>query len=139
MAKLNNDPNLKKDVVGIISIPANNAGPNKALRDCLSNPECNEVQPQSFMTHFLHDTANDAVLNRIQEAGLTNKPTDKVKIIFVPVYLKGEDGIFDIKYYDFLTAFDLTVFASYYEPWGYTPLESIAFGIPTITTSLGGF
>lgn len=139
LAKLNNDPNLKKDVVGIISIPANNAGPNKALRDCLSNPECNEVQPQSFMTHFLHDTANDAVLNRIQEAGLTNKPTDKVKIIFVPVYLKGEDGIFDIKYYDFLTAFDLTVFASYYEPWGYTPLESIAFGIPTITTSLGGF
>ena len=34
---------------------------------------------------------------------------------------------------------DVTVFASYYEPWGYTPQESVAFSVPTITTTLAGF
>ncbi|MDP2422999.1 MAG: alpha-glucan family phosphorylase, partial [Bacteroidales bacterium] len=53
--------------------------------------------------------------------------------------LDGNDGIFDMTYYDFLPAFDLTVFPSYYEPWGYTPLESLAFRVPSITTSLSGF
>ncbi|MDR2627969.1 MAG: glycosyltransferase, partial [Dysgonamonadaceae bacterium] len=64
---------------------------------------------------------------------------EKVKIIFVPSYLTGSDGIFNLPYYDLLTGMDLTVYPSYYEPWGYTPLESIAFSIPTITTGLSGF
>lgn len=62
-----------------------------------------------------------------------------VKIIFVPHYLNGQDGIFNMSYYDLLIGMDLTIFPSYYEPWGYTPLESIAFHVPTITTSLSGF
>ena len=64
---------------------------------------------------------------------------DKLKIIFVPCYLDGRDGIFNKPYYDLLIGMDATVYPSYYEPWGYTPLESIAFGIPTITTDLAGF
>ena len=63
----------------------------------------------------------------------------KAKVIFVPCYLDGGDGIVNIGYYDLLPALDLTVFASYYEPWGYTPLESVAFGVPTITTDKAGF
>jgi glycosyltransferase involved in cell wall biosynthesis len=62
-----------------------------------------------------------------------------VKLIFVPSYLNGNDGIFNLPYYDLLTGLDLTVFPSYYEPWGYTPLERIAFHVPTITTNLAGF
>ena len=57
----------------------------------------------------------------------------------MPSYLDGNDGIVDINYYDLLPAFDLTVFPSYYEPWGYTPLESTAFGVPTVTTDKAGF
>jgi glycosyltransferase involved in cell wall biosynthesis len=57
----------------------------------------------------------------------------------VPSYLNGNDGIFNLSYYDLLIGLDLSVFPSYYEPWGYTPHESIAFSIPTITTSLSGF
>jgi glycosyltransferase involved in cell wall biosynthesis len=57
----------------------------------------------------------------------------------VPCYLNGNDGIFNTTYYDLLIGMDATVFPSYYEPWGYTPLESVAFGVPTITTSLSGF
>jgi len=63
----------------------------------------------------------------------------KTKIIFIPSYLNGNDGIFNVPYYDLLIGLDLTIFPSYYEPWGYTPLESIAFGIPTITTNRAGF
>ena len=69
----------------------------------------------------------------------TNQQSQKVKIIFVPSYLNGSDGIFNKTYYDLLIGMDLSVFPSYYEPWGYTPLESVAFSVPTITTDLSGF
>ena len=63
----------------------------------------------------------------------------KVSAIFVPYYLDGHDPLFGMTYYDLLIGMDITVFPSYYEPWGYTPLESCAFHVPTITTSLAGF
>lgn len=68
-----------------------------------------------------------------------NQKEYRTKIVFVPSYLNGNDGIFNVPYYDLLIGLDLTVFPSYYEPWGYTPLESIAFGVPTVTTGLAGF
>ncbi len=63
----------------------------------------------------------------------------KVSAVFVPYYLDGHDPLFGMTYYDLLIGMDVTVFPSYYEPWGYTPLESCAFHVPTITTSLAGF
>lgn len=71
--------------------------------------------------------------------GLQNRLEDKVKVIFVPCYLDGKDGIFNIGYYDLLVGMDLCIYPSYYEPWGYTPLESVAFHVPCITTDLAGF
>ena len=62
-----------------------------------------------------------------------------VKVIFVPCYLNGQDGILNESYYDLLIGMDITIYPSYYEPWGYTPLESIAFKVPTVTTDLAGF
>ena len=62
-----------------------------------------------------------------------------VHVVFVPTYLNGNDGVLNLPYYDLLIGLDLTVFPSYYEPWGYTPLESMAFHVPTITTSLSGY
>lgn len=62
-----------------------------------------------------------------------------MKVIFVPTYLNKADGIFGKDYYELLVGMDMTVFPSYYEPWGYTPLESVAFSVPTITTTLAGF
>ena len=64
---------------------------------------------------------------------------DKVNIIFVPCYLDGKDGLFNLNYYDLLIGNDIGIYPSYYEPWGYTPLESIAFHVPTVTTDLAGF
>ena len=71
--------------------------------------------------------------------GMSNAATDKVKIIFLPCYLDGNDGILNFSYYDVILGNDLTIYPSYYEPWGYTPLESIAFHVPTVTTDLAGF
>ena len=75
----------------------------------------------------------------MNQLGIRNHHADKVKVIFVPCYLDGKDGIFNKDYYDILLGEDLSVYASYYEPWGYTPLESVAFKVPTITTDLAGF
>ncbi|MDD3702170.1 MAG: alpha-glucan family phosphorylase [Bacteroidales bacterium] len=139
LAQLNNDKNLKKDILAVIAVPANSSGPNLKLQQCLSDDECQAAYPDNIASHHLHDADHDPVLVRLKEKGLINGKGNRIKMMYVPVYLNGNDGIFDLKYYDFLAGFDLTVFPSYYEPWGYTPLESIAFGIPTITTDLAGF
>ena len=68
-----------------------------------------------------------------------NFSVGNVHVIFVPTYLNGNDGVLNLPYYDLLIGLDLTIFPSYYEPWGYTPLESMAFHVPTITTSLSGY
>lgn len=91
------------------------------------------------ITHRINNPESDAVYNRILQLGFTNAAGSNVEVIYVPSYLNGDDGIFNKTYYDLLIGFDATVFPSYYEPWGYTPLESVAFGVPTVTTSLSGF
>ena len=92
-----------------------------------------------IITHTLHNMPEDVILRHLHELHFRNEPQDRVKIIFVPSYLKGNDGILDKTYYQLLAGFDASVFPSYYEPWGYTPLESVAFGVPTVTTDLSGF
>ncbi|MFO8016315.1 MAG: glycosyltransferase [Candidatus Woesearchaeota archaeon] len=92
-----------------------------------------------MVTHNLPDEGNDAIMRTLEETGLDNKEDDKVKVIHYPVYLTGVDGLIDLPYYDAITGCHLGVFPSYYEPWGYTPLESAALGVPSLTTDLGGF
>ena len=139
LAKLNHDERLKRDIVAVIAVPGNIAGPSKDLQHRL-NKEVEIVGHTDFpCTHYIHDYQYDAVLNALRDNGLQNNEGDRVKVMFVPAYLNGNDGIFNIRYNDFLYGFDLSVFPSYYEPWGYTPLESIAHGIPTITMDVSGF
>jgi len=95
-------------------------------------------QTGAFKTHFLNNEDSDAIACRLRDIGV-NRDEDNVTFMYVPCYLDGNDGVIDIAYYDLMPALDATVFASYYEPWGYTPLESIAFGIPTISTDKSGF
>ena len=139
MAKINDEPNNGKCIIAFITVPANYIGPRTELLERIENPDFNNPISQEYLTHNLHDSEYDPILKRIREKKLNNSPTDKVKIIFVPCYFNSFDGIFNLPYYDLLIGFDLSAFPSYYEPWGYTPLESIAFHIPTITTSLAGF
>ena len=139
--RLNHDTNLKKDVIAFINVPAGLPVPRKDLLDRFNNGNGNGTEPLEvpFITHWLDYMSDDKVLNMINYLGMRNNKEDKVKIIFVPCYLDGNDGIFDLSYYDLLLGYDLSVYPSYYEPWGYTPLESVAFHIPTVTTDLTGF
>ena len=139
LRRLNEDKNLPRTVVAVIAVPANIAGPSKDLQHRLDGTNAIMGHTDFPATHHIFEYENDAILNTLRNSGLQNDANDKVKVMFVPAYLNGNDGIFNITYSEFLSAFDFSVFPSYYEPWGYTPLESVALGIPTLTSDVSGF
>ncbi|MEE1542729.1 MAG: glycogen/starch synthase [Paludibacteraceae bacterium] len=136
---LSQNSQVKREVVAFILVPAWISGPRKDLQEKLENPKAKYQLLNNNVTHDLCNFNEDNVLNALRFFQLENGKKDKVKVVFVPSYLDGADGIFNMSYYDILAGLDITVFASYYEPWGYTPLESAAFGVPTVTTDLSGF
>jgi phosphorylase/glycogen(starch) synthase len=138
LGKLANNPNLENKIVAFILVPSQEYGPLKELVDNLANNTTNPIE-NPLTTHNLNPNSYDPIIDRCYKLGLINRPEQKVKVIFAPVYLNGRDGIFNVQYYDLLCGFHLTAFPSYYEPWGYTPMESLAVGVPTITTNLAGF
>ncbi len=139
LGQLNRQEVLAHPIVACIAVPAYHAGPSLNLKERMAKADFSQPVTQDYCTHYLHNYDQDAMIRRIKANNLNNAPSDKVKVVIVPCYLDGKDGIINLNYYDFLIGFDMSVFPSYYEPWGYTPLESIAFHIPTITTSLSGF
>lgn len=122
-----------------ILVPAWPKAPRADLKEALDSETTSSALPEPVITHSLNNPDQDAILNRIRQLGFNSGSSDKVQVVYVPCYLTGNDGILDMTYYDMLAGLDLTAFPSYYEPWGYTPLESVAFGVPTVTTSLSGF
>ena len=140
MNRVRTSGRLQREVVAFIMVPAWVRDARADLKEVIDkNIRTTSPMQMPFVTHWLNLMEQDKVLNYISDSGFTNSAADKLKIIFVPCYLDGRDGIFNKPYYDLLIGMDATVYPSYYEPWGYTPLESIAFGIPTITTDLAGF
>ncbi len=131
---------LQRETIAFIMVPAWVREVRSDLKKAIeSDYPVKDMMQCPYITHWLNQMKEDNVLNYIGYAGFKNAVEDKLKIIFVPCYLDGNDGILNKPYYDVLIGMDVTVYPSYYEPWGYTPLESIAFGIPTITTNLAGF
>lgn len=138
--KLRHDEELQRDVVAFIEVPGWVVRPRTDLQERLAtNKTYDTALFLPLVTHELHNMDADCVLNMARHLGIANAPTDKVKLIFIPCYLNGDDGIVNMSYYDVVLGNDLCVYPSYYEPWGYTPLESIAFKVPCITTDLAGF
>lgn len=140
MNRLNHDENMQRKVVAFIEVPGWVANPRSDLQErLLSGKKYETALEQPLLTHRLHNEDTDSVLGMAQYLGLNNEKENRVKLIFVPCYLDGADGIVNKSYYDIILGNDLCVYPSYYEPWGYTPLESIAFKVPCITTDLAGF
>lgn len=125
-------------ILALVLVPAWSSGPRQDLVDAMSS-SIYEHLSNRHLTHWLNNYDSDSINQRILQLGFHNDRLSNVNVVYVPCYLNGDDGIFNMNYYDLLVGMDATVFPSYYEPWGYTPLESIAFSIPTITTSLSGF
>lgn len=133
---------LSSDLILYFFIPAWVAEPRADLAYLLSDPNpASSTTPLEYpyLTHWLHNLREDTLAGRLGELLERGATAQRIYPIFVPTYLDGHDGILDLPYYDLLSALDLTLFPSYYEPWGYTPLESIAYGVPTVTTDLSGF
>ena len=131
LGAINKSKDLQRDILAYITIPADHRGPTNVFRG--------KEKRSNYLTHKLNHFEHDAILNELKNQGIGNDMNDKVHVIFVPAYLNGNDGVINLNYYDFLIGHDLSVFPSYYEPWGYTPLESVAFKVPTLTTDKAGF
>lgn len=131
---------INREVVAFIMVPGWVQEPRADVRSRYeSNASFTNGCSDPVFTHAVHNYFEDAILNRIHQLGFQNRPDDKVKVVYIPCYLNGDDGLLNRSYYSMLAGLDLTIYPSYYEPWGYTPMESCAFGVPTITTSLSGF
>ena len=154
MNRLLRDKDLKKKVVAFIEVPGWVGEPRKDLQERLASPvpskgegDCSSPSGAEWgaplevpqVTHWLHNMSHDNVLGMLKYYDMHNRHDDNVKVIFLPCYLDGKDGIVNMTYYDIVLGNDLCIYPSYYEPWGYTPLEAVAFKVPCITTDLAGF
>lgn len=140
MNRLKRDNNLKRPILAFIEVPGWVKEPRQDLVERLnSGAQYDSPLEKPEITHWLNNMNNDSVLSMLKSLNIHNAKEDNVKIVFLPCYLTGADGIINLKYYDIILGNDLCVYPSYYEPWGYTPLESIAFKVPSITTDLAGF
>ncbi len=140
MNRLLRDRDLKTDVVAFIEVPGWVGEPRKDLVERLKSDKQYDTPlevPQ--ITHWLHEMSHDNVLSMLKYYDMHNRKEDRVKVIFLPCYLDGNDGVLNMTYYDIVLGNDICIYPSYYEPWGYTPLEAIAFKVPCITTDLAGF
>lgn len=140
MNRLQRDNRLNKTILAFIDVPGWVGEPREDLKERLESGQKYDT-PLSvpMITHWLHNMSQDNVLGMLKYLDMQNRKDDKVKLIFLPCYLNGTDGIFNMKYYDLVLGNDLCIYPSYYEPWGYTPLEAIAFKVPCITSDLAGF
>ena len=134
---------INNDVVAFIEVPAwvNCKRDDLAERlEKMANGEKFDTPLDTpVITHWLNEQQNDRVLGMMNWLGMHNQKGEKVKLVFIPCYLTGDDGIVNLSYFDVILGNDLCIYPSYYEPWGYTPLEAIAFKVPCITTDLAGF
>ena len=140
MNRLLRDKDLKKKVLAFIEVPGWVGEPRQDLIERLASGKQFDTPlevPQ--VTHWLHEMSHDNVLGMMKFYDMHNRKDENVKVIFLPCYLDGRDGVLNMTYYDIVLGNDLCIYPSYYEPWGYTPLEAIAFKVPCITTDLAGF
>ncbi len=140
MNRLRHDSRLARGVAAFIMVPAWAGDARADLREKLARGSRDGAPcADPRVTHNLFRPEEDRILRQMDWLDMRNGADDRVRVVFVPRYLDGHDGIFDLHYYDLLIGMDLCVFPSYYEPWGYTPTESVAFHVPCVTTDLAGF
>lgn len=140
MNRLKRDSRLGKKILAFIEVPGWVGEPRQDLIDRVNSKQKFDTPLHvPMITHWLHNMTHDNVLDMMKYLDMNNSSEDNVKLVFLPCYLNGNDGIFNMKYYDLVLGNNLCIYPSYYEPWGYTPLEAIAFKVPCITSDLAGF
>jgi glycogen phosphorylase/synthase len=126
-----------------LMVPAGHSGIASGVLERLRTPsgelEASRAGPLGISTHHLFDPQNDPVQQGCRRLGLDNALGSRVKVLQIPIYLHRGDGLLNMSYEACLRAMDLSCFPSFYEPWGYTPEESLAVGVPTVTSDHAGF
>ena len=107
------------------------------LRRTLQSWKGDKLPP--VVTHNLVDSGKDQILDFVRQTNLINFPDDRVKIVYHPDFISATNPLFGIDYAEFVRGCHLGIFPSFYEPWGYTPLECMASGVPSVTSNLSGF
>jgi glycogen(starch) synthase len=97
-----------------------------------------EVLPP-IVTHILVDDVHDPLLEQLRRLELFNHADDPVKVVYHPEFITPVSPLWGIEYEQFVRGCHLGLFPSAYEPWGYTPLECMALGTPTVSSDLAGF
>ena len=124
----------------------------EALKEHLTEKRIQEIKKQMIVFrskeghtpplcafNLKYDASNDSTIKGFKANGLLNRDEDRVKVIFYPAYLSNADRLLSLNYNAFLIGSSLGVFPSFYEPWGYTPVECAANGCLSITTDYAGF
>jgi len=129
---------IARELVAFVLVPSQIYGPRgitnskahmtNCLKDC-----CN------VLSHDIHNCNTNPIVNSCHYKQLINKKNDKVRLIYIPAFVNGNDGVFNVKLYSFLKSMDINIFPSYYDSWGYTPMESLSLGMTTVITNLSGF
>ena len=143
LAKLNKrliDEDSKLQLVNFFVVMVSDFKPRCDVLDSIENYKNNIKEKASdYAPLTTHNIEGHDIKVNLENEELNNHINNKVKNIFVPMDLNSRDGVINRRYLDFICGCDLSVFASYYEPWGYTPIESISFAVPTLTSDLSGF
>ncbi|MDE5832910.1 MAG: alpha-glucan family phosphorylase [Desulfovibrio sp.] len=126
-----------KTVLALFLVMGGHTGLNP---QAISGDPANSDNGKPFLcSHYAWNAPQDPILTSCHRLGLENQPGNRIKIIFDPAMLDGNDGFFNMPYEDIISACDYGFFPSWYEPWGYTPQECAAWSVPTVTTDLSGF
>ena len=112
---------------------------NQFIRLCINLRTWRNNSLPPIVTHNLSNEDKDPIMNFLKSSNLLNFKEDKVKVVYHPDFISTSNPLFRMEYFDFVRGCHLGIFPSYYEPWGYTPLECCATGIPSITSDLSGF
>ena len=98
-----------------------------------------EQRNPPLTTHLLDDPEHDPLLAHLATLGLTNSAADPVKVVYHPEFINSVSPLWGMDYDQFVRGCHAGLFPSSYEPWGYTPLECVAMGVPAVTSDLAGF
>ncbi|MBN2569105.1 MAG: alpha-glucan family phosphorylase [Deltaproteobacteria bacterium] len=133
------DLGRNETIVALLSVIGGHVGVSEEARQIFKGVEVQRTGVARICTHRLSDSQHDPIWNTCNKLNLLNNTDDSVRVIFMPVYLDGYDGILNVPYNEVISACDMGIFPSYYEPWGYTPLECASYCVPAITTDCSGF
>lgn len=131
--------NVGKKIVCFFFVMGGKIGVQSAVQKAVSSKSADVHISNRIATHYVGPMEEDPIVKSCMKLKLLNQPEDYCKVILVPVPLDGNDGVFNKHYYDVIVGCDLNIYCSDYEPWGYTPVESLAVGVPAVTVDKSGF